>query len=76
MGRWGRRSEGGPPWTPPPALVNQLQQRLGLRQDFLHQRTQLRNQRHALQHHPACDAAVAARLEATLAFLKEHLDEF
>lgn len=63
-----------PCWSPPPRIADQLQQRLGLRQDFLHQHTQQRNQRHALLQQPLPDPAVLARLEAALAFLQQQID--
>lgn len=57
------------PWTPPPAICEQLQQRLALREDFLAMVTQDRNRLHALRHaaHPA--PAVVARLADHLAYL-------
>ena len=62
------------PWRPPPALLSQLQQRLGARHDLLQQRTQLRNQRHALKVRSDYDPAVAARFDAVLACLQTQLD--
>src|SRR5947209_10391201 len=36
------------PWTPPPAIYAELQQRLAQRDDLVNIRQQVRNQRHAL----------------------------
>jgi transposase len=39
-------------WTPPPAIYEELEQRLRQRDDLLLMRGQLRNQLHALDHMP------------------------
>jgi transposase len=62
-----------PLWTPPPAICEQLQQRLALREDLLQMRCQDRNRRHALQQNPHADPAVLARLEQHIAYLKSEI---
>lgn len=57
------------PWTPPPAVYHELQQRLAQRDALLDLRGQLRNQRHALLQHPIIVAAVWERMESLLATL-------
>jgi len=52
------------PWTPPPAVYHEVQQRLVARDGLLTMRTQARHQRHALLQWPVVVAAV-----------REHLDE-
>jgi transposase len=56
-------------WTPPPAICEQLQQRLAWREDLVGMKGQDHNRRHALQHHPHADPAVSARIEQHLAYL-------
>jgi transposase len=51
-------------WMPPPALYEELQQRLAQRDALLHLHTQVKNQRHALEHNPVIVATVHARLTA------------
>lgn len=63
------------PWTPPPAIYHQLQQRLTQRDGLLNIRTQLRNQLHALKQHPVVVEAVRARLETLLKTLEEQITE-
>jgi transposase len=58
------------PWTPPPPICEQLQQRLAYRDDLLHIQTQQRNRLHALQHNPHAEASLIQRLQQHLAFLK------
>jgi transposase len=57
------------PWTPPPAVYHELQQRLAQRDALLDLKGQLRNQRHALLQHPIIVAAVWERMESLLATL-------
>lgn len=52
------------PWTPPPTIYEELEQRLTQRDSLLLMRGQLRNQLHALHHNPARVAQVCQRIEA------------
>jgi transposase len=61
------------PWSPPPAIHDQLQQRLALREDFLAQRTQQRNRLHALRQSPAAEPTVVARVQQHLDFLQQQI---
>jgi len=58
-----------PRWTPPPAIYQELQQRLAWRDSLLALRTQVSNQHHALLHEARVVAAVEARQTALLADL-------
>lgn len=58
------------PWTPPPPICEQLQQRLAYRDDLLHIQTQQRNRLHALQHNPHAAASLITRLEQHLSLLQ------
>jgi transposase len=51
-------------WTPPPAIYEELEQRLTQRDTLLLMRGQLRNQLHALGHMPVVVAQVRQRMEA------------
>ncbi len=55
------------PWTPPPAIYTEVQQRLAEREAVIALRQQVRNQRHALQQLPVVVEAVRMRMEALLA---------
>jgi transposase len=55
------------PWTPPPAIYTELQQRLAERDALIALRQQVRNQRHALEQLPVVVAAVRERMEELLA---------
>lgn len=55
------------PWTPPPAVYHELQQRLAQRDVLLDLRQQVRNQRHALLQHPTVVAAVRQRMDSLIA---------
>ena len=61
------------PWTPPPAVYHELQQRLAERDVLLDLRQQVRNQRHALRQHPTVIGAVLARMEALIATLSAQI---
>ena len=52
------------PWTPPPALYEELYQRLAQRDALLGIQNQVRNQRHALRQGPVVVASVLTRLES------------
>lgn len=55
------------PWTPPPAVYHELQQRLAQRDAWIAMRQQIRNQRHALTQQPIVVAAVVARMDELVA---------
>jgi len=55
------------PWTPPPAIYTELQQRLAERDTLIGLRQQVRNQRHALVQLPVVVPAVRARMEELIA---------
>jgi transposase len=61
------------PWTPPPAVYMELQQRLTHRDALIAMRQQLRNQVHALTQQPYVVASVRARLESLIATLSDEL---
>ena len=52
------------PWTPPPAIYHEIQQRLAHRDTLVDVRQQVRNQLHALLQLPMVSASVKAQLEA------------
>jgi len=62
------------PWTPPPAVYADLQQRLAQRDTLIGLRQQVRNQLHALTHLPVVIAAVRARMEALIATLDAQIE--
>ena len=55
------------PWTPPPAIYTELQQRLAARDARVGLRQQVRTQRHALVQLPVVIPAVRARMEELIA---------
>jgi len=55
------------PWTPPPAIYTELQQRLAARDALSGLRPQVRTQRHALVQLPVVIPAVRARMEELIA---------
>jgi transposase len=61
------------PWTPPPAIYTELQQRLVQREALIGLRQQVRNQRHALLQAPGVVASVRERRDALLATLDEQI---
>jgi transposase len=61
------------PWTPPPAVYHELQQRLAQRDAWISMRTQLRNQRHALVQQPVVIGAVVARIDTLIAMLNAQI---
>jgi transposase len=63
------------PWTPPPAVYYELQQRLAQRDALLDLRQQVRNQLHALAQGPVLIAAVRTRMEQLIATLTDQLSE-
>jgi transposase len=60
-------------WEPPPAIYEELQQRLAQRDALLQLRTQVMNQRHALEQLPVIVATVFARLQALERTLSEQI---
>jgi transposase len=69
---YGRRMH-PPSWSPPPAICQQLQQRLSLRDDLVQIRSAERNRLHALQRHPHLDPCVRQRLRRHIAFLSRQI---
>lgn len=63
------------PWTPPPAVYHELQQRLAQRDAWITLRQQVRNQRHALTQQPVVVAAVVARMDTLIATLDAQIAE-
>jgi transposase len=63
------------PWTPPPQVYYELQQRLAQRDDLLSLRQQVRHQLHALDQHPEVIKAVRTRMESLLSTLQAQIDE-
>lgn len=62
------------PWTPPPAIGEQLQQRLSQREDLLGIQTQEKNRLHALRQNPHAEASLLERLERHIAYLQTEID--
>lgn len=60
-------------WTPPPAIYQELQQRLAQRDSLVGLRRQLLNQHHALQHEVVVIAAVTDRQLALVGTIDEQL---
>jgi transposase len=63
------------PWTPPPAIYTELEQRLTQRDSLLHLRQQVANQLHALVQQPVVIAAVQSRMEQLLTTFDAQLAE-
>jgi len=61
------------PWSPPPAIYTELQQRLVQRDALVAMRQQARQQRHALVQQPVVVAAVQERLDGVIAFFTAQL---
>jgi len=61
------------PWSPPPLVYHQLQQRLRERESLLVLQRQVSNQLHALQHSPVVITEVRSRMEALVETLKQQL---
>lgn len=62
------------PWSPPPAIYTELQQRLAQRDALVAMRQQARNQRHALVQLPVVVAPVRERLDALIATLDGQIE--
>ncbi len=63
------------PWTPPPAIYEELQQRLAQRAALIDLRQQVRNQRHALLQKPHVVAAVRERMDSLIATFTTQIAE-
>lgn len=63
------------PWTPPPAIYAELQQRLAQRDALVELRVQVRNQRHALVQQPVVIASVRDRMDTLIATLTDQIAE-
>lgn len=63
------------PWSPPPAIYEELVQRLNERDAVVHMLTQERNRLHALARRPAHVSDVQQRAQARLSMLQAQLDE-
>mgnify|MGYP001490971246 CR=1 FL=1 len=62
-------------WSPPPAVYEELQQRLTQRDSLVAMRQQVRNQLHALQQHPVVVEAVQQRMQALLTTLESQIKQ-
>jgi transposase len=63
------------PWTPPPAVYAELQQRLAQRETLLGLRQQIRNQLHALIQAPTVVTAVRTRMEQLVETLTQQIEQ-
>lgn len=63
------------PWTPPPPITTEVQQRLSHRDALVDARTQFRNQLHALERQPVIIESVRTRLQELIATLNEQIAE-
>jgi transposase len=63
------------PWTPPPAIYAELQQRLAQREALIDLRQQVRNQLHALIQQPVVIASVRTRMETLIVTLTQQIEE-
>ena len=63
------------PWTPPPAIYYELQQRLAQRDALQDVQRQVQNQLHALEQGPVVVAAVKTRMETLIAALGSQIAE-
>jgi transposase len=63
------------PWTPPPPVSTELQQRLVHRDALVDARTQFRNQLHALERQPIIIESVQTRLQELIATLNDQIAE-
>ncbi len=61
------------PWTPPPPLYEELQQRLTEREALLHMRRQVLNRLHALAQRPTFVSAVQTRMETLIALFEQQV---
>jgi transposase len=63
------------PWTAPPRVYHELQQRLAEREQLVDLRQQVRNHLHALRHQPVVIPAVHARMEALIRTFDQQIGE-
>ncbi|PON15314.1 IS110 family transposase [Candidatus Entotheonella serta] len=63
------------PWTPPPPIYYELQQRLAQRDNLLDLRQQVRHQLHALDQHPQVVAEVRTRLNTLLCTFESQIND-
>lgn len=63
------------PWTPPPAIYFELQQRLTRRDALIHIRTQEKNRLHALSQYPTIIPGVADSLQHHLVFIQQQINQ-
>ncbi len=63
------------PWTPPPQIYYELQQRLAYRDDLVAMRLQERNRLHALQHHATIVSSIQQRLEQHIQRLSAQISQ-
>lgn len=63
------------PWTPPPAVYTEVQQRLVQRDALVDLRQQVRNQLHALTQQPLVVASVKTRMERLIQTLSDQIAE-
>jgi transposase len=61
------------PWTPPPAIYHELQQRLALRDSLLSMLGQVRNQLHALQHNLVVIPSVRSHMQQLIHNFEEQI---
>lgn len=62
-------------WTPPPAVYEELRQRLVERDALLDMRQQVRNQRYALKHNPHVIASIGQRMDEHLRLLDTQIKQ-
>jgi transposase len=62
------------PWTPPPAICDQLQQRLARRDDLIHMKTQDGNRLHALRHNPTAEPSIIKSIKDHISYLNAQID--
>jgi transposase len=62
-------------WTPPPAVYEELRQRLVERDALLDMRQQVRNQRYALGHNPHIIASIGQRMDEHLRLLDTQIKQ-
>ena len=63
-----------PRWSPPPAICEQLEQRLTERDQLVQTRSRWKNQLRALRRRPDADATIVARWQQRLAALTTEID--
>jgi transposase len=61
------------PWTPPPVEMEHLQQLMRQREAYVHLRSQVKNQLHAVQHHAHPCPEVVTSVHRTLTMLDQEI---